>query len=504
MMAYRWARRLHSAVRRWIIGPMRNDATAEPSRPGLSPLTADLAVVGFGKGGKTLAATLARAGRRVVLIEQSDQMYGGTCINIGCVPTKALVYQAEHPDPHLDSGDRFTRAATQTAALTAAMRATNFAMLDSLDTATVVTGRATFTGPHTLLVTAGEDRLEVTAETIVINTGADPVLPPVPGLATSAYVVTSTGLLARTARPRHLVVLGGGYVGVELASMHAAFGAEVTLIQRGDRVLRSEDPEISAEVEALLTDAGVRILSRSTVRDVADSDGEAVVTYQSADGSLAAVGADVVLAALGRRPHTDGLGLAEAGIAVDARGAVVVDEHLRTSVPHVFAVGDVNGGPQHTYVSLDDFRIVLSQLAGDGRRSTRDRVAVPHTVFTTPPLARVGLTEAQARATGRAVRVARRRVADMATVPRARIVGEARGVMTAVVDAETDAVLGVAILAHDAQEVINTVALAMRHGVTASELRDGIYTHPSMTEALNDLFGNLSGATAVAPTIVPA
>ena len=336
-------------------------------------------------------------------------------------------------------------------------------------------------------VTAGDDRLEVVAETIVINTGAEPVLPPIPGLAESAHVVTSTGLLARAERPRSLVVLGGGYVAVEFASMQAAFGTPVTLLQRSDRVLRDEDPDVSREVESLLAGAGVRVLTGVAIERIT----EGTVSFLGKDGVADAVTGDVVLAALGRRPVTDGLGLERVGIGVDARGAVVVDEHLRTSLPNVFAVGDVNGGPQHTYVSLDDYRIVLDALVGRGERTTSDRVAVPYTVFTTPPLGRVGLTEAQARATGRPVRLAVRRVADMATVPRAKIVGDDRGFMKAVVDAETDAVLGVAILAHDAQELVNTVALAMRLGATATTLRDGIWTHPSMTEALNDLFGAL-------------
>lgn len=477
-------------------------------------ITADLAVIGFGKGGKTLAATLAKAGRRVIMIEQSDRMYGGTCINIGCVPTKALVYRGEHPEllaagadagataaaagaaaeasDHDAGAARWVAAVTATAELTTLLRGKNFAMLDTPDTATVITGRASFTGPHSLLVTAGADRLTVNAETIVINTGAVPVVPPIPGLRESTRVVTSTEMLSLPERPRRLVVLGGGYVGVEFASMQAAFGVEVTLLQRGPRILPAEDPDISERVAALLVEAGVRVVVGAAVRRVTDAGGEASVEYDAADGRLATVTGGLVLAALGRRPMTDGLGLAAVGIETDSRGAVRVDEHLRTSLPHVFALGDVNGGPQFTYVSLDDYRIVLDQLAGAGARSTADRVAVPHVVFTTPPLARVGLTETDARATGRVLRTAVRDVEAMATVPRARIVGDTRGVMKAVVDAATGEVLGVTVLAHDAHEVINTVAVAMRLGATASQLRDGIYTHPSMTEALNDLFGALA------------
>jgi len=235
----------------------------------------------------------------------------------------------------------------------------------------------------------------------------------------------------------------------------------------------------------------VRVVTSTSLTGVHDTTAGVRVDYATADGTATSVEGDLVLAALGRRPLTDDLGLDAVGIATDDRGAVVVDEHLRTSLAHVFAVGDVNGGPQHTYVSLDDYRIVLDQLTGTGARSTADRVAVPHVVFTTPPLARVGLTEREARATGRSVRTAVREMATMATVPRARIVGDTRGVMTAVADAATGEILGVTMLAHDAHEAINTVAVAMRLGATAAQLRDGIYTHPSMTEALNDLFGAL-------------
>jgi pyruvate/2-oxoglutarate dehydrogenase complex dihydrolipoamide dehydrogenase (E3) component len=454
-------------------------------------LAVDLAVIGFGKGGKTLAAALAGAGKRVAMIEQSERMYGGTCINIGCVPTKALIVRAERHRRGIEDDPDWTDAVAQTQALTAAMRAKNFAMLDTPDTATVITGRASFVDPHTLLVTAGDDRLTVTAETIIINTGATAALPPIDGLAENPRVMTSTELLARTERPAHLIVLGGGYVGVEFASMQAAFGVEVTLVHRGRRILPAEDPDVSERVAALLTDVGVEVITGAAAQSVTNA-GNAVSVEYVVDGSTRTVTGDLVLAALGRRPMTDGLGLAEVGIETGARGAVVVDEHLRTSLPHVFALGDVNGGPQFTYVSLDDYRVVLDQLTGAGTRSTTDRVAVPHVVFTTPPLARVGMTETEARASGRTVRIAVREVADMSTVPRAKIVGDARGMMKAIVDAETDEVLGVTMLAHDAHEVINIVALALRLRASATMLRDGIYTHPSMAEALNDLFANLA------------
>jgi pyruvate/2-oxoglutarate dehydrogenase complex dihydrolipoamide dehydrogenase (E3) component len=458
-------------------------------------LDVDLAVIGFGKGGKTLAATMARAGERVAMIEQSARMYGGTCINIGCVPTKALVYRGEHPEllgDHLDGSARWAAAVGQTSELTALLRAKNFAMLDAPDSATVITGRASFIDEHTLLVTGGDDRLAVHADTIVINTGAVPMLPDIPGLLDNSRVLTSTELLSLPSRPERLLILGGGYVGVEFASMHASFGTNVTLLQRRTHILPAEDEDISDRVAGLLTEQGVRIVTDAAVNAVRDTAGGVSVDYTLSDGTVDSAQGDLVLAALGRRPMTDGLGLEEVGIETDQHGAVLVDEHLRTSLPHVFALGDVNGGLQHTYISLDDYRVVLDQLTGTGARSTADRVAVPHVIFTTPPLARVGLTEREARDTGRQLRTATREVEAMATVPRTRIVGDTRGAMKAVTDATTGEVLGVTILAYDSHEIINTVAVAMRLGATAQQLRDGIYTHPSMTEALNDLFGALS------------
>lgn len=458
-------------------------------------LDVDLAVIGFGKGGKTLAAAMAKAGKRVAMIEQSAQMYGGTCINIGCVPTKALVYRGEHPEllgDHVDGSARWAAAVGQTSELTALLRGKNFAMLDTPDTATVITGRATFIDEHTLLVTAGDDRLTVHADTIVINTGAVPMLPDIPGLCGNSRVVTSTELLTLPSRPERLLVLGGGYVGVEFASMQASFGTDVTLLHRRAHILPGEDEDLSERVEALLIEQGVRIVTDAAVNRVRTVADGVSVDYKLADGTTESVEGDLVLAALGRRPMTDGLGLGDVGIDTDARGAVTVDEHLRTSLPHVFALGDVNGGPQHTYISLDDYRIVLDQLTGAGTRSTADRVAVPHVIFTTPPLARVGLTEREARNTGRSLRTATREVEAMATVPRARIVGDTRGVMKAVTDAATGEILGVTLLSYDSHEMINTVAVAMRLGATVQQLRDGIYTHPSMTEAFNDLFAALS------------
>jgi pyruvate/2-oxoglutarate dehydrogenase complex dihydrolipoamide dehydrogenase (E3) component len=332
-----------------------------------------------------------------------------------------------------------------------------------MDTVTVVTGRATFTDPHTVEVGTGEGSLTITGDTILINTGSEPLIADIPGLRDSKYLVNSTELIEQTELPERLVIVGGGYLGLEFASIYRQFGSQVTLLESAPRILGREDDDIAAAAETILTEEGISIVTGATVREVRDGDGEATVVYDL-DGREHTTDADAVLAATGRAPATHGLGLDAAGVRTTARGAVVVDEYLRTSRPHIYALGDVNGGPQFTYISLDDSRIVLDQLIGEGRRSTADRVAVPHTLFMTPPLATVGHTEQEARATGRRLRITAQPVAEIISMPRAYAVEETRGMMKFVIDADTDEILGAALLSVDAQELINTVALAMRRG----------------------------------------
>jgi pyruvate/2-oxoglutarate dehydrogenase complex dihydrolipoamide dehydrogenase (E3) component len=241
---------------------------------------------------------------------------------------------------------------------------------------------------------------------------------------------------------------------------------------------------------AILAEEGIEFVTEARVVEIRDGDREATVVYEQ-HGEQHTRTVDAVLPATGRMPATDGLGLELAGVRTTENGAVEVDEHLRTSQPHIFALGDVNGGPQFTYISLDDSRIVLDQLIGKGERSTTGRVAVPRTLFMTPPLATTGMTEKEARAAGHRLKIARQAVADIIAMPRAYAVEETRGLMKFVIDADTDLILGAALLSIDAQELINTVTLAMRHGITASELRDSVYTHPSSTEAFNDVLGTI-------------
>jgi pyruvate/2-oxoglutarate dehydrogenase complex dihydrolipoamide dehydrogenase (E3) component len=344
-------------------------------------------------------------------------------------------------------------------------------------------------GPHEVEVAGGSDRLRVHAETIVINTGTRPAWPGYAAVG-GPMIFDSETIQHVDPLPDRLVVVGAGYVGVEFAGMFARFGSQVILVDRNDEWMRSEDRDVAQAVAEVLDEAGVEVMLGATVEQIEDV-GEGVRVRLGGRGEPRELTADAVLIAVGRVPVTDDLDLAAAAVEVDERGFIVVDDRLRTSASGIFAVGDVNGGPQFTYISLDDFRVVLSQLAGDGARTTADRVAVPNTVFLTPPLARVGMSERDARESGRRVLVAAKNVRDIAAMPRPKIVGDTHGLIKVIVDADTDLVLGATVFSIDAHEVINLLALAMRAGVTASELRDGIWTHPSSTEALNEVLGEL-------------
>ena len=457
-----------------------------------SPLHLDVLVIGWGKGGKTLAATLGGQGTRVGMVEQFEDMHGGTCINIGCVPTKLLAHDASERRAD-DSPQQFwADAVTRRDTVVGKMREVNHATLADLDAVTLISGRARFTGDRTVEVTAGADRMTLTEDVIVIGTGAVPVTPLIPG-ADSPHVHDSTSLQHVDPLPQRLVIVGAGTIGIEFASMFAGYGSQVTLIGRRPRLLPGEDEDVPAAVTEILTGDGVEFLHSTEVEAIEEGAQQAAVRVRvRVDGEPREIPADAVLLATGRRPATADLGLAEAGILTDEHGAIVVDDHLRTSVDGVFATGDVHGGAQHTYLSLDDHRIVLDQLRGDGARSAADRVAIPATTFMTPPLATVGLTETAARDRGYEVLVAAQQIAVIKAMPRPKIVGDPRGLVKFVVDARTDLILGARLLHVDAQEVINLIALAMRTGTTATALRDGIWTHPSSAESLNETLGKLA------------
>lgn len=435
-------------------------------------------IIGFGKAGKTLAAFLAGQGWCVAMVEASAQMYGGTCINIGCIPTKTLVHDAELHGP---GEQAFSQAMARKRQVTGLLREKNYQNLAGLEPVTVIDGRAEFIDPHRISVQGAAGTQVLSGERIFINTGAVSRWPAIDGLDRSQRSYDSTGLLQLTQRPARLGIIGGGYIGLEFASMFAQFGSAVTVFEEAGALLGREDRDMAQAIQQILSDAGVSFTFNAGVKQVRDVEGGVKVVHQGGVQSF-----DALLVAAGRVPNTAGLQLARAGVETDERGAVRVDAQLRSSVPHIWALGDVNGGPQFTYISLDDFRIVRDSLFGAGKRSTADRGAVPYSVFITPSFSRIGLSEGQARQQGRDIKVA---TLPAAAIPRARVLGDTRGLLKAVVDAQTGQILGVALLCRDAHEMINIVKTAMDAGLPYTRLRDQLFTHPTMSESLNDLFG---------------
>lgn len=451
----------------------------------------DAIVIGFGKGGKTLAGEMASHGWQVAMVEKSDKMYGGTCINIGCIPTKALIEQAEQGKlKGLTSREEQLRAYRQAMEkknqLTGALRQANFKLLDDRENVTVYNGEAAFLSPTVVRVRLADGgALELSAEKIFINTGSQAVLPDIPGAANNPYVYDSTSLLALERLPEHLVIVGGGYIGLEYASMYRSFGAQVTVLVKYDRFLPKEDKAIAEEVQRILEKQGITLIFNARTEQLASGDQQAELTYTDVKSSeRKTLKADAVLLAAGRRPNHQALELAAAGVAVDERGAIVVDEHLKTTSPTIWALGDVKGGPQFTYVSLDDYRIVRAELFGGKTYTLSDRRNVPYSVFINPPLSHVGLTEEQALQAGHMVKTAVMRP----TNPKAKILGQTDGLLKAVVDGENGEILGCTLLCARSEELINQIKLAMDAHLDYTFIRDQVFTHPTMSEVLNDLF----------------
>ena len=451
----------------------------------------DVIIIGFGKGGKTLAAEFAKRGRKVAIVERSDKMYGGTCINIGCIPTKTLVHQAKiasgMKDATFEERSEFYRNAISVKeAVTSALRNKNYHNLADNPNVTVYTGVGSFVSSDVVSVRTSTEEIMLTSKQIIINTGAETVIPPIEGVAGNPLVYTSTSIMELTELPRRLVIVGGGYIGLEFASMYASFGSQVTVLESYPELIVREDRDIAASVKETLEKKGIVFRMNAKVQSVNRVEDKAIVTFaDSQTNEVFVLEADAVLLATGRRPNTKDLNLEVAGVEVDVRGAIIVDEYLKTTNPNIRAVGDVKGGLQFTYISLDDYRIIREDLFGDKERTTNDRNPVSYSVFIDPPLARIGLNEEEARKQNLDIII--KKLPVMA-IPRAKTLGETDGLLKAVIDKNTGKILGCVLFAPDSGEVINTVAVAMKTGQDYTFLRDFIFTHPSMSEALNDLF----------------
>jgi pyruvate/2-oxoglutarate dehydrogenase complex dihydrolipoamide dehydrogenase (E3) component len=453
----------------------------------------DAIVIGSGQGGTPLAKTLAGAGRRTALVEREH--VGGTCVNVGCTPTKTMVASARVAYLARRAADFGVRTGPVSVEMTK-VRDRKRAIVDKFrggsergiartEHLELIRGEARFTGPHALEVAlAGGGTQPLAAELIFIDTGARPSRPDLPGLD-GVPALDSTSVMELDTVPEHLIVLGGGYVGIEFGQMFRRFGSRVSLVQRARQLCAKEDPDVANAMEGVLRGDGIDLVLGAEARRVARGpDGAIRLEVRDGAGADRTLTGSHLLIAVGRTPNTDRLDLAAAGIEADTQGFIRVNDRLETSVKGVYCLGDAKGGPPFTHISYDDFRVVQRNLLDGGGASIANRF-VPFCLFMDPEFARIGLTEKDARAAGRPVRVF---TMAMKSVARAIEMDEARGVMKAVVDTESQQILGFAILGVAGGEVMTAVEIAMMGRLPYTALRDATIAHPVVAESLNNLF----------------
>jgi pyruvate/2-oxoglutarate dehydrogenase complex dihydrolipoamide dehydrogenase (E3) component len=457
----------------------------------------DAIVIGSGQGGGPLASALARAGKHTALIEREH--VGGTCINEGCTPTKTMVasarvaYLARRASDYGVStgpiGVDMTVVRKRKRDIVESFRGGSERRIKQTEGLDLLMGEAHFTGPRTMEVHLRDGGTRtLSADLVVVNTGDRPSAPPIPGLDRVPFL-NSTSIMELDTVPEHLIVLGGGYVGLEFGQMFRRFGSRVTIVQRGAHLLAREDDDVADAVADILRQDGVEVLLRAEALHVEPApSGGVQLTVREPAGERTLTGSHL-LVATGRTPNTDRLDPAAAGVRTDAHGYIVVNERLETSAPSVYAIGDVTGPPAFTHISYDDFRILRENLLRGGQRTKTGRL-VPYTVFIDPQLGRVGLTEREAREQGRDVRVA---TLPMNYVARALEVDESRGFMKAVVDAASGQILGCAVLGIEGGELMAMFEIAMLGHLPYSVLKDAIFAHPTLAESLNNLFMALDG-----------
>ena len=454
----------------------------------MSPENLDILVLGSGQGGTLLAWHMAGSGRRTAVVER--RWIGGSCPNIACMPSKNEIWSARIAHLAHHAG-QFGTVAGPVETDMAAVRQRKSEMVNReierhlqnyrASGAELIMGSGRLVAPKTIEVHLNDGGTRVlTGEKLFLNIGTHAAVPDVPGLK-AARPLTHIEALELDYLPSHLIVLGGGYVGLEMAQAYRRFGSRVTVIEAGSRIMSREDPDVAEELQRVLGSGSMQFVLAAAVTDVSGRSGENVnVTVRTASGDRAIEGSDILVAA-GRVPITDGLGLERAGVELDERGYIRVNERLETSAPDVWAIGECAGSPHFTHASVDDFRIIRDNLAG-GSRSTRDRL-VPYCMFTDPPLARVGLSESEARAQGVAVRVGR---LPMRNVLRTATTDETQGFMKVLVGSD-DRILGFTMIGSEAGEVMAVVQTAMLAGLPYQRLRDAVIAHLTIAEGFDPL-----------------
>jgi pyruvate/2-oxoglutarate dehydrogenase complex dihydrolipoamide dehydrogenase (E3) component len=456
----------------------------------------DVLVLGSGTGGKFVGWTFGGDGRRIAVVER--KLVGGACPNIACLPSKNVIHSAKvaslfarHQEFGMDTGPLSVDMA--------GVYRRKRAMVDALvahhldiyraSGAELIFGDGCFTGPRTLRVALRDGGVRtLTAERVFLNVGTRAAVPAIPGLF-KAKPMTHVELLDLQRLPEHLIVLGGGYVGLEMAQAMRRFGSRVTLVERGPQLAAREDPDVAQAILELFHDEDIDVLLRTEVSKVQGTSGERVQLELKGEGSGRTLEGSDILAALGRTPNTHGIGLERAGVAVTAKGHIQVNDRLETTAENVWAIGDCAGSPYFTHVSYDDFRIIQANLNG-GKRTTRDRL-IPYCVFTDPPLAKVGLNESEARAAGIEYRLASMAMQD---VLRTQTLSETRGFMKALIDPGNGRILGFSAFGPEAGELMAVVQAVMLAGQPYTLLSDAVFTHPTMAEGFNFLFTGLPAA----------
>ncbi len=459
--------------------------------------TYDAIIIGSGQAGVPLAKKLAKAGKKIAIIEK--RYVGGTCVNDGCTPTKTLVasarmaYMTTRKDLGVEIEDyKIDFPAIMQRKENIVLKSRNGGQkgLEETENLNLIFGDASFTGKKTVLVKLNEGgEEELTADLIFIDTGTKTAIPEIDGIKTVPYL-TSTTILELKELPESLIIIGGNYIGLEFGQMFSRFGSKITVLEKSKRIMSKEDEDVSETVTEFLTEEGISIISGAEINKAEKSPEAKITVTIKKDGQQQQITASHLLIAAGRSPQTKTLNLEKTGVEVDEKGYIKVNDKLETTAEGIYALGDVKPGPAFTHIAYNDHLVVLKNLMENADVSIKGR-PVPYCMFTDPQLGRIGLSEDEARKQGLDIKVAK---LTMDHVARAIETNETKGFMKAIVDAKTDLVLGAAVLGYEGGEVMSVLQMAMQGKITAHQLRENIFAHPTLSESINNLFMSIEEA----------